>query len=614
MKIRKIRPSAMWVVCGVALLGCSNIITLDGPGAQDSESETRDNRGFQDSGSVFVAPPEDEHMDLLPPLVPESDGETATESFFLARAIDPASEDSAGPKFVVTGDIDNDGLPDLATAWNQSQVVQVHFQRQDADGKVTFESVQIGGGAPVAIVAGLEVADMDADGELDLVVLIKHNASMPFCPLNGNELPAGFVGEINIFFAPLGELKFSGANWEQVRLTTSIFGANGISDAGLIQEALQACNEAAQADCIAGALPACGGDVTCAGELCADASCSDEDVEGLSFLIDDNFPGLPAEGGRAADLPELGGMNALDVGDVNGDGRPDILATSNVPSPPCHNGLNDIEVYPNPGGAVARDGDAWPQVIIARNGPVVKDVVLHDVDDDGDLDVVFTRPSAASINVGWLTNPGGAASLSGTLWEVNPIGQVDKGSDVITIGDIDGDGFEDVVLRSNFGKLIQWFRHPSPTDDLNVDDVTSGIPWSVYTLVELIGREPLGLTLGDINFDGQLEVLLGAEGSVFFVDSSTAATVFDEWSTNLVVDDRQLENSLFAGEGPAFINELLVVDLDCDGANDIVATIDRRSLSGLSTDVVVWFRNILLPEDVGIDEPLVPGCAKIPLP
>ena len=137
-------------------------------------------------------------------------------------------------------------------------------------------------------------------------------------------------------------------------------------------------------------------------------------------------------------------------------------------------------------------------------------------------------------------------------------------------------------------------------------------PDRLYTIIELTGREPRGIGVGDINFDGQLEILIAAEGSVFWLDSSTADTVFDEWSPNLIVDDAQLDSSLFAPEGPAFINDLLVLDIDCDGTNDVIATVDRRALSGLSTDVVVWFRNILLPEDVGLDIALVPGCPQRP--
>ena len=39
------------------------------------------------------------------------------------------------------------------------------------------------------------------------------------------------------------------------------------------------------------------------------------------------------------------------------------------------------------------------------------------------------------------------------------------------------------------------------------------------------------------------------------------------------------------------INTLLVVDLDNDGKNDIVGTLDRRTGAGLSDDRLVWYRN-----------------------
>ena len=41
------------------------------------------------------------------------------------------------------------------------------------------------------------------------------------------------------------------------------------------------------------------------------------------------------------------------------------------------------------------------------------------------------------------------------------------------------------------------------------------------------------------------------------------------------------------------INSAIIVDLDGDGANDIVATLDRSGLSGLTNDALVWFRNSL---------------------
>ena len=37
---------------------------------------------------------------------------------YTAVQIDPSSEDSAGPQLIATGDMDGDGLIDVATVWN----------------------------------------------------------------------------------------------------------------------------------------------------------------------------------------------------------------------------------------------------------------------------------------------------------------------------------------------------------------------------------------------------------------------------------------------------------------------------------------------------------------
>ena len=130
----------------------------------------------------------------------ELEGEE-TRSFFKAFQIDPEAEDTAGPKFVIAADIDQDGLLDLVSGWNQSQPVQLHLQRRDLDDNISFRTINLGGTTPIAIIAGIEVGQINGDGWLDIVVLSKATGFVTICPE-----PPGIIsaleGEIIVFYSP----------------------------------------------------------------------------------------------------------------------------------------------------------------------------------------------------------------------------------------------------------------------------------------------------------------------------------------------------------------------------------------------------------------------------
>jgi hypothetical protein len=208
------------------------------------------------------------------------------------------------------------------------------------------------------------------------------------------------------------------------------------------------------------------------------------------------------------------------------------------------------------------------------------------------------------MNIRWFRNPTTDVEddfhISDGAWQVGTVGQIATQADVIKVGDVDGDGLLDVVVRSTAGGLVQWLKGPG------VQATTAPLgqlPWQVYTLVEFTSRTPLALAIGDITSDGQVEVVASAGGGLLWLDSQSAPSVYDQWIEQLIIDD---EPPGQPGDGPATtdpnvtpeeagggtsINSILVVDLDGDGANDIVATFDRSGLSGLSNDALVWFRN-----------------------
>lgn len=576
------------------VLGCQAVIDQggDGDGAGDGAGD----------GGANLAQLENEFSDA--PISPGGTGGVAdsdiegtedvdldaeeTRSFFTAFQIDPAAEDSAGPKFVVSADIDQDGLLDLVSAWNQSQPVQLHLQRRDPEGNISFRSITLAGTTPVAVIAGLETGQINSDGWLDVVVLVKADGTTGLCPpkrcgsaedcagdalcidgcCDGNCDPreiGRLQGQIIVYFSP-GDagLLVDGDRWAEVLLVNPFV------------------------------------------------------VDEVGVQWRNQYPGAEVKGLEASKVqPEWDGFTALIVAAVDGQPGDDIIVALNPAAcdalgqdPP----INTVDLWVNPGPATVQDPDGWgAPITILADRPHVKDIKAMDIDSDGDLDVIATYTNAISRNIRWArnpVNPGGSVNLP---WEQRPIGQVDTGSDLMAIGDIDLDGSEDILIRSTNGQIIQWFRRPNalvvPPEFPPNDPVPDrfDFPWPVFTLTEFEGQEPGAVAIGDITGDGKPEVMVAVEGGVYWYDSTAADSVFDPWFPNTIIQDSTAGTTdstttdvapipgsgvgVEAVDTSTHINTLLIVDLDGDGKNDIVGTLDRRARSGLSDDRLVWYRN-----------------------
>lgn len=556
MRIRLLALASLVLVAGA--ISCQTSTTGGGSG-QGVGGGTNNTVAEIDPTGYFVEGTNDVEGGGAPPTpVEEAEVGAETKSHFRAIQVDPAQESSAGPKFVLHFDIDQDGLLDLVTGWNQSQPVQIHLQRRDGANKVSFVTATLGGTGPIAVIGDLDMADFNNDGWLDVAVLAKDNGSVAVCPKPGSDPPFEIIeddgtGEIIILFNPGNANAITdGDAWIQVRLDQSQL-------PGRRDESL---------------------------------------TEGSTY-------------------PEFNGYTGMAVADFDGVNGPDIVVAYN-PSQCEYYGdepapLNRLVFYPNPGGANTLAGATWAPIVLTGNAPTVSDVKPADVDGDGDPDLIFTYPDSLTANISWLRNPldvgGAAAALDPGNWQERPIGHVATNANVFTVGDIDGDGYADVLVRTNAGLAVQWFRHPGSADREPIfppDDAVPSrfnFPWQVYTMSEYeIGR-PAGLAIGDLTGDGLNDVAVAAGGVVYWYDGSLAPSRYERWGELFVLDDTKVNGTTDDPTDPDFVDDgtviysLDIVDIDGDGANDIVGTIDRRVRSGLTDDTLIWFRNTLLEEE-----------------
>ncbi len=244
------------------------------------------------------------------------------------------------------------------------------------------------------------------------------------------------------------------------------------------------------------------------------------------------------DGSAVTGLGNLRGLASFSVGDIDGNGLLDLVASGPV--------VHILWDY---------DGTWKDHVELRPNEDIfVRDTVLTDLDGDGDLDLLLTRS-------GPLDDP---ATLRGSV--VENLGNRELGEAVpvpapdefwgktfdATAADFTGDGAPDIFFCNDLGATFA-------PNALLVNDGKGDLAPASDALGLDFRSSCMGLALGDLDHDGDLDIslsdavrhyfLLQVEGS--FVDASASAAI------------------------PALANQQMywgnsITDLDNDGRNDLV--------------------------------------------
>jgi hypothetical protein len=232
------------------------------------------------------------------------------------------------------------------------------------------------------------------------------------------------------------------------------------------------------------------------------------------------------------------GDNNYVVRDLNGDGKPDLLCSSNQnnfhayisvnTSTPGHISFSAAQAYAFSGGFI----DA------------------ADMDGDGRLDLVMANQGGVAL---WLntTVPGGALSFA------NPVTYGISGNTAgLSVIDIDGDGKPDVVCANAGDKTISILRNTTPR--IGVANDSSFAPY----LVVPTNRSANHLLIRDIDADGKPDIILTTDSGIAILKNLAAPG--------------SITNASFAAEVdiPVYpgITGVAVADLDGDGKPDITTS------------------------------------------
>ncbi len=249
----------------------------------------------------------------------------------------------------------------------------------------------------------------------------------------------------------------------------------------------------------------------------------------------------------------VGSAHSVHAADFDGDGDKDIVGAA-------YNGYPGIAWWRNDSG----DGSSWTKYPVAQNFVNAHEIYTHDLDSDGDADILG---ASSDLNkIAWWRNDNG----NPIVWTEQTLGNDITKAKSVHVGDFDCDGDSDIVAVSILDHDIIWWSNDSI--------VNQTIYWTRhYVDYNFIGGHRIQAV--DMDDDGDQDIL-GAG----YLGHEVA------WWRN---DGGNPVNWVKLSIGSNFRNACVAqaIDLDGDGDKDVAGT---AQLDG----VVAWWRNDSLVNEI----------------
>ncbi len=466
---------------------------------------------------------------------------------------------TAGASSVEAADLDGDGDLDLVSANRAGSNVTIFFQASPGVYAATPD-LTLGNASTTNGATSVEAADLDGDGDLDLVsanstgsnvtIFFQTSpgvyAATPDLTL-GNALTTN--GAASIEAADLdgdGDLDLVSANSAGSNVTIFFQTSPGVYAATPDLTLGDASTTTAAASVRAGDLD---GD----GDL--DLVSANRNSSNLTIFFQTS-PGVFATTPdlTLGDASTTSGATFVEAADLDGDGDLDLVSANSTG--------DNLTVFFQTGPGVFA---VTPVLMLGDSFTTIRPAAVEaaDLDGDGDLDLVSANNSPPpNLTVFFQTSPGVFAATPDLKFSSTTGPAV-----AVEAADLDGDGDLDFVSANGFGDNLTVFFHPSPGAFAATPDLTLGDAFAT--------DQPLAVEVADLDGDGDLDLVSANE-------LSDNLTVFFQTSSGVfaTTPDLTLGNSSTTNGAQS----VKAADLDGDGDLDLV------SANRLRNNLTIFFQ------------------------